>query len=58
MDLRSSSENEPPVIVRPSRDGDVEAMLSIYRRHIRLGVDEGVSDSDMPQADDLRDRRK
>jgi phosphinothricin acetyltransferase len=52
-------ENELPVVViRPSRDSDVEAMLSIYRRHIRRGVEAGVDDSDSPQPDDLRDRRK
>ena len=28
------------ISVRPSREGDVEAMLAIYRRHIRRGVDE------------------
>jgi len=37
--------NEQPVLVRPSRDSDVEAMLSIYRRHIRGGIEEGVDDS-------------
>jgi L-amino acid N-acyltransferase YncA len=49
---------EPAVMVRPSRDGDVEAMLAIYRHHIRRGIEEGVADSGMPQPDDLRDRRK
>ena len=47
-----------PVIVRPSRDGDVAAMLAIYRRHIRRGVEEAVEDSGTPEPDDLRDRRK
>lgn len=51
-------EYEQPVVVRPSRDTDVEAMMAIYRRHIRHGVDEGVSDSETPEPDDLRDRRK
>lgn len=50
--------NDTPIIVRPSRDCDVDAMLSIYRRHIRQGVEEGVSDADAMQPDDLRDRRK
>jgi phosphinothricin acetyltransferase len=49
---------EQPVVVRPSRDTDVEAMMAIYRRHIRHGVEDGVSDSETPQPDDLRDRRK
>jgi L-amino acid N-acyltransferase YncA len=46
------------VIVRPSRDTDVDAMLAIYRRHIRHGIEEGINDSDTPEPDDLRDRRK
>lgn len=46
------------VLVRPSRDEDVEAMLAIYRRHIRRGIEAGVADSGMPEPDDLRDRRK
>ena len=50
--------NDPPVLVRPSRDGDVEAMLAIYRHHIRRGIEDGVDDSGTPEPDDLRDRRK
>jgi hypothetical protein len=50
--------NEQPVLVRPSRDSDVEAMLSIYRRHIRRGIEEGVDDSGAPEPEDLNDRRK
>jgi hypothetical protein len=46
------------VIVRPSCEGDVEAMLAIYRHHIRRGVEDGVDDNGMLQPDDLRDRRK
>jgi phosphinothricin acetyltransferase len=46
------------VTVRPSRDGDVEAMISIYRRHIRRGVEDSVDDAGTPEPDDLRDRRK
>ncbi|ACB94578.1 GNAT family N-acetyltransferase [Beijerinckia indica] len=51
-------ENEQAVVIRPSQDKDVEAMLEIYRRHIRRGIEEGVDDSGTPQPDDLRDRRK
>src|SRR6516164_6233415 len=47
-----------PVTVRPSRDSDVEAMLSIYRRHIRRGIEDSVDDTGTPEPDDLRDRRK
>jgi L-amino acid N-acyltransferase YncA len=50
--------NEQRVLVRPSRDSDVEAMLAIYRHHIRRGVEEGVDDSGTPEPDDMRDRRK
>jgi L-amino acid N-acyltransferase YncA len=50
--------DEQPVIVRPSRDSDVDAMLAIYRRHIRRGVEESVDDSGTPEPEDLRDRRK
>jgi L-amino acid N-acyltransferase YncA len=49
---------DPPILVRPSRDSDVEAMLSIYRHHIRRGIEESVDDSGTPEPDDLRDRRK
>ena len=31
---------ESEIVIRPSRDSDVEAMLAIYRRHIRRGIDE------------------
>lgn len=50
--------NERPVIVRFSRDSDVEAMLAIYRHHIRRGIEESVDDSGTPEPEDLRDRRK
>ena len=50
--------NELPILVRPSRDTDVEAMLSIYRRHIRRGIEDSVEESGTPEPDDLRDRRK
>ena len=54
----SGMEHEPAVVIRPSRDADVDAMLAIYRRHIRRGVEEAVDETGMPQPDDLRDRRK
>jgi phosphinothricin acetyltransferase len=46
------------VIIRPSRETDVDAMLAIYRHHIRRGIEQDVGDSGVPQPDDLRDRRK
>jgi L-amino acid N-acyltransferase YncA len=51
-------ENEQTPVIRPSRDADVEAMLAIYRRHIRHGIEDGVDDSATPQLSDLQDRRK
>jgi phosphinothricin acetyltransferase len=58
MEAGLSVEPNQSIVVRPSRDTDVDAMLAIYPRHIRQGVEEGVSDADTPQPDDLRDRRK
>ncbi|MDQ0504138.1 GNAT family N-acetyltransferase [Xanthobacter agilis] len=46
------------ITIRPTRDSDLDAMLAIYRRHIRRGVEEGVADEGTPEPDDLRDRRK
>ncbi|ANK77429.1 GCN5 family acetyltransferase (plasmid) [Ensifer adhaerens] len=46
------------IIIRRSRESDVDAMLAIYRRHIRRGIEEGVEEGDAPQPDDLRERRK
>src|ERR1700742_3056696 len=50
--------NEERITVRASREADVEAMLSISRRHIRRGVEDSVEDSGVPEPDDFRDRRK
>src|SRR5215475_7496689 len=57
MSLAESSAADR-ILIRPSRDGDVEAMLTIYRRHIRRGVEDSVDDAGTPEPDDLRDRRK
>jgi phosphinothricin acetyltransferase len=58
QDALPLSSDEPRVLVRPSRDGDVEAMLAIYRRHIRQGIADSVEETGVPEPDDLRDRRK
>ncbi len=50
-------ETDTAVVIRPTRDEDVDAMLAIYRHHIRRGVEEGVDDGS-PEPDDLKDRRK
>ena len=49
---------EPLVIVRPTRDEDVEPMIEIYRRHIRRGVEDNAPQSGVPEPDDLKQRRK
>jgi L-amino acid N-acyltransferase YncA len=50
--------SQEPVLVRASRDGDVDAMLAIYRQHIRRGVETGVDNGGAAEPDDLRQRRK
>jgi phosphinothricin acetyltransferase len=50
--------DDEPVVVRPSRDTDVEAMLAIYRHHIRRGVAKDADGNGASEPDDLRDRRK
>lgn len=47
-----------PILIRSSREGDIEAMLAIYRHHVRSGVPRDVEGTGAPEADDLRDRRK
>jgi len=54
----SPLQDQDAVLVRPSRGGDVDAMLAIYRQHIRRGVETGVDNGGMPEPDDLRQRRK
>ena len=50
---------QPSVVVRPSREADVPAMLAIYLHHIRKGVDPNYQgENDAPDADDLKRRRK
>ena len=56
---RHANERVADVVVRSSREGDVDAMLAIYLHHIRRGVDASVSfEIDAPQLADLRQRRK
>jgi L-amino acid N-acyltransferase YncA len=54
----SSLQDHETVVVRPSRDADVDAMLAIYRNHIRRGIENGVENGGMAEPDDLRQRRK
>lgn len=57
-DISPMRESGEPVLVRPSRDTDVDAMLAIYRHHIRHGVAKDADGNGEPDPDDLRDRRK
>jgi len=48
-----------PIVVRPSSDDDVPAMLDIYRHHIAQGVGTlGTFEPTPFEADDLKARRK
>jgi phosphinothricin acetyltransferase len=48
-----------PIVLRPSSDDDVPAMLDIYRQHIEHGVGNLVAFEPTPfDADDLKARRK
>jgi L-amino acid N-acyltransferase YncA len=48
-----------PLVIRPSRDDDVNAMLDIYRRHIVRGVEPAFAyDPETLQPDDIKRRRR
>jgi len=50
---------KPDVLIRPSTDDDVPAMLAIYRHHIEKGVgDLGAYEAEPTGAEDLKQRRK
>jgi L-amino acid N-acyltransferase YncA len=56
---RYGNDKTADVVVRSSRDDDVDAMVAIYLRHIRVGVDaSGSYGFDAPQLTDLKQRRK
>ncbi|MDP4021894.1 N-acetyltransferase family protein [Methylobacterium sp. NEAU 140] len=49
----------PDVVIRPSSDADVPAMIAIYEHHIRRGVgDTGDFEEERLLPDDLKRRRK
>src|SRR5579864_5938149 len=57
--VETSAATQPRIIVRPSRDDDVPAMLAIYRFHIARGVgDLGEYVPEELDAEDLKRRRK
>ena len=56
---RHGNDKAADVVVRSSREDDVDAMLAIYLHHIRRGFDaSGSYEIDAPQLSDLRQRRK
>jgi phosphinothricin acetyltransferase len=55
---KTGAEKTGALRIRSSTDADVDAMLAIYRRHIRQGIEEGVEERGVPEPSDLRDRRK
>ena len=56
---RHGNDKAANVVVRSSRDEDVDAMVAIYLHHIRVGVDAtGSYEFDAPELTDLRQRRK
>jgi L-amino acid N-acyltransferase YncA len=58
-DPASANTSGAPVLVRPSRDDDVNAMLDIYRRHIMRGVEPAYAhDLEALQPDDIKRRRR
>ena len=53
------TDTSPAIVIRPSEDKDVEAMLAIYRFHIKRGVEPGAyHEEDTLQSGDLKRRRK
>ncbi len=54
-----SAPTQPGIVIRPSTDADVQAMIDIYEHHIRHGVgDTGDFEEDRLRPDDLKRRRK
>jgi phosphinothricin acetyltransferase len=59
MTIEEAEETARAIVVRPSRETDVAAMLAIYLYHIRNGVDpKYAGDIEAPDAEDLKRRRK
>ena len=57
--MNSLTAEAAPMVVRPSRDDDVNAMLDIYRRHIVRGVEPAFAhDPETLQPDDIKRRRR
>ena len=56
---KEAASPELPIVLRPSNDDDVPAMLDIYRQHIAQGIGNlGAFEPAPFEADDLKARRK
>jgi L-amino acid N-acyltransferase YncA len=56
---KAAASPRPPILLRPSSDDDVPAMLEIYRHHIGQGIGNLGNFEPTPfDADDLKARRK
>lgn len=54
-----SARTTPRVVIRPTEDRDLDAMMAIYRQHVQRGIEPGVFDEeDLLQTEDLKRRRK
>jgi phosphinothricin acetyltransferase len=59
MTIADGDAERATILLRPSRDEDVDAMLAIYLQHVRKGLDPAAAPLyEPPQKDDLKRRRK
>ncbi|GJD78519.1 GNAT family N-acetyltransferase [Methylobacterium gregans] len=59
MEADAPVATHPGIVIRPSSDADVPAMIAIYEHHIRRGVgDTGDFEEERLLPDDLKRRRK
>lgn len=57
-EIKAKLDGKPVVVIRSSRDEDVEAMLSIYTHHILQGNKSEFAEGSIPLPEDIRERRK
>jgi phosphinothricin acetyltransferase len=53
-----TTDNRPPILVRPSTDADVPRMLAIYMHHVQHGVGDYEVEAEPLNIDDIKRRRK
>ena len=57
--VQTTGDNLPPLVIRKSRDDDIEAMLEIYQHHIARDVEQSAfREADLVHAEDIKRRRK